>query len=120
MDDLAGKLSQLLEDPEGMESLRSMASSLLGGSIPDMGSSNSTNDAGSSPAASSMSADDMQTMMKIGQALSKMGTQNDDRTKLLMSLRPHLSSERQERVDNAVKILRLISMLPLLTEKGLF
>lgn len=128
MDDLAGKLSELLESPDGMDSIRSMAQSLLGDKdlsdlgLPDLNlggnseqeSSHETESGG--PGGSPI---DMQTMMKLGQAFSKMGNQSDDRTRLLLAIRPHLSDERQDRVDTAVKLLKLVSVMPMLTESGL-
>lgn len=44
---------------------------------------------------------------------------DDDRTRLLLALRPHLSEERRPRVDRAVKLLKLASVLPLLQETDL-
>ena len=44
---------------------------------------------------------------------------NDRRTELLLALKPHLSEERRERVDKAVKILKIVSILPALKEQGL-
>ncbi len=122
MDDIASKLSEILESPEGMENLRSLAGSLLGnlgdGDAGESEQSESGEDGGFSMP--QMSPGDMQMMMKLGSALSGMGGQSDDRTRLLMALRPHLSSERQEGVDTAVKLLRLAGLLPLLSEQGLF
>ncbi|HCC35199.1 MAG TPA: hypothetical protein DEQ02_06010 [Ruminococcaceae bacterium] len=122
MDDLASKLSEILESPEGMENLRSLAGSLLGnmggGESPDSGGGeNEQADGGFSMP--SVSPGDMQMMMTLGKALSGMSNQSDDRTRLLLALRPHLSSERQERVDTAVKLLKLAGLLPLLSEQGL-
>lgn len=125
MDDLAGKLSEILESPEGMESIRSMAQSLLGTSdLSELGLNlddkpEKQESSGEDQQAPPMSAGDMKMMMKLGQALSKMNNQNDDRTRLLLALRPHLSSERQNRVDTAVKLLKLVSVMPLLSESGL-
>lgn len=121
MDDIAGKLSEILDSPEGMENLRSLAGSLLGGMNGSSGqdSGSGPSDSQDGPAMPSMSSDDMGTIMQLGSVLSKMGGQNDERTRLLLALRPHLTSERQERVDNAVKILKLVSVLPSLNESGL-
>ena len=37
-----------------------------------------------------------------------------------MALKPHLSEERSKKVDDAVKIMQLIKLLPLIKESGLF
>ena len=51
-----------------------------------------------------------------------MGSLNkdDDDTRLLQALRPYLHGEREQRLDEAVKLLRLSHLLPLLQTQGLF
>lgn len=99
---LAEKLSEILNDPEGMARIESLAQSLL-------------SDNGSQPEA----VPDALDGMKIAKILSTLKTGgNDNRSQLLLALRPHLSIERQERVDKAIKLLRLVSLLPLLKESG--
>lgn len=99
---LAEKLSEILNDPEGMARIESLAQSLL-------------SDNGSQPE----TAPDALDGMKIAKILSTLKNNgNDNRSQLLLALRPHLSIERQERVDKAIKLLRLVSLLPLLKESG--
>lgn len=62
---------------------------------------------------------DMGTLMKIQGALSRL-SQSDKNVDLLMALKPHLSEERSKKVDDAVKIMQLIKLLPLIKESGLF
>jgi hypothetical protein len=51
---------------------------------------------------------------------SKFKNNNDDSTsRLLLALKPHLSGNRRERVDTAIKILKLLELLPLIRESGL-
>ena len=66
---------------------------------------------------SSIGPKELQAIMKIGSALK--APKQDDRSQLLMALRPHLSPARQERVDQAVKILRILDTIPLLKDSGL-
>ena len=113
MEDLSAMLSQLLDDPQGMEKIKSLAGSLLEGQGPLA--------AASPPAAGdcgTISPGEIQTIMKLMSAMKN--DQDDDRTRLLLSLKPHLSQERQQRVDQAVKLLKLITLLPLIRESGLF
>ena len=44
----------------------------------------------------------------------------DDSTRLLRALRPLLGPERQKKVDEAMKILQMMRLLPLLKESGVF
>lgn len=142
MDDLAAQISELLESPDGMDRIRRMASMLTSSgsnketppaepgstgididSLRNMASmlmgQQSTPAANNAPAEGglSLSPGDMQTMMKVMGALRSGGT--DERSRLLLALRPYLSERRQHRIDSAVKILRLVSILPLLKDSGL-
>ena len=57
--------------------------------------------------------------MKIQPALSAYN-QDDKNTVLLKSLKPHLRPERQNRVDEALKLMKLASLLPMFVQSGLF
>ena len=110
MDDLSEKITALLSDPSALEGIRSMAAGLLGGE----------------KAAPEPEPDSFVQMpdIDIGRLMSVIGqlknNKNDERTSLLLALKPHLSERRRERVDKAVKILKLLDMLPLLKDSGLF
>ncbi len=130
MDDLLSKLTSVLNTPEGQSQLKNIASMLGGsdgGQLPDLSSlssllpqntghpDSSNNENKESDALSSINLD---TILAIQKVLSN--TKSDDRNiKFLNSLRPLLSEGRQEKVDQAIKIMRLLSVLPLLTESGL-
>ena len=66
---------------------------------------------------SAISPKELNAIMRIGSALKSR--QPDDRSQLLLALRPHLSPARQERVDQAVKLLRRVDIIPLLKDSGL-
>lgn len=108
MDDLSEKLSALLSDPGGMERIKDMAQSLLGGKSEE-------------PPPQPVSDGDID----IGQltrmlSLMKNTGGDDARVKLLLALKPNLSPERQGKVDSAIRILKLIELAPLLKDMGLF
>ena len=115
MDDLTAKLSELLDSPEGMSRVKAMADSLLGGSG---GESNSGSGGGAQGIFNTFSPGELETIMRLG-SLLKSDTE-DSRAQLLMALKPHLSAQRQDRVDRAVKLLRIASILPLISQQGLF
>lgn len=54
-----------------------------------------------------LNADSLQYMMKIKNVIDEMGSANDSRSNLLLSLRPYMRTERQRGIDNAIKILNL-------------
>lgn len=113
MDDISEKLASVLNDPDSMERVRRMAESLLGdkGEEKPQGISAISGEGMPTP-------DEMQKIMHIVSALKTKG--NDSRTRLLLALKDNLSPPRREKVDTAVKILRLIDMLPFLKESGIF
>lgn len=119
MDDISEKISALLNSSEGMERLKSGVMSILGNdnekasekpeeqkeegfSIPE----NLLNNLGN-----------MQGIMRIANILGNQ--QQDSRIDLLRALKPHLSKERATRVDRAISLLRIASILPVLREEGL-
>ena len=105
---IANKLTELLNDPEGMERIKNVASSLFGGS------DNKSSPKVEEPQASFMP--DIDPMMIIQLMSAFNNNENDNRANLLLALKPHLSPQRQERVDSAVKLLKLVSLMPLVKQ----
>lgn len=136
MEDLAGKLNELLNSPEGMARIQNLAN-MLGqssekekpaetpkaadngglGSLASLlsGIGGSGSESGASGLAD---ASTLQMVTKLAPMLSTV-RQEDDSTRLLKALRPLLTSERQKKLDEAVKILQLMKMFPLLKQSGL-
>ena len=110
MDDIAAKLSELLNSPEGREQMKTLADTFMGG-----GEAKETSPDGG--ASFNMPDIDVGTIMKLSSMFSGAG--DDSRSKLLLSLKPHISEERHERVDQAVKILKLIALWPVISESGI-
>lgn len=46
-------------------------------------------------------------ILKIKSALDEAGNANDDRSNLLLSLRPYMREERQKGIDQAIRMLNL-------------
>lgn len=118
MDDLSSKLTDILNDPDSMERVRQMAESILGGSdepsspppaqpaladIADLGGA--------------LGSDDLRTIVSVISKMKSSG--NDTRVQLIYALKPHLSDERKARADTAVKLLKLLDVMPLIKESGL-
>ncbi len=60
---------------------------------------------------------DADSMMKIMRLLNRMKNQPEDsRIRFLYALKPMLTKRRHHKIDEAVEILRIISILPLLRE----
>lgn len=62
---------------------------------------------------------DLGMMAKAAALLGAAGSSSNDE-KLLLALRPLLREENRSKVDTAVRLLKLISLLPLLKDSGLF
>ena len=116
MEDIGEKISMLLNSPDGMEKIRAAAKNILGEAAdePDP----PKNDGGISlPENLLNNMGSIQNIMRIMGLLNQR--KEDSRVNLLLALKPHLSHERAKRVDKAVSLLRVASLLPLLREEGL-
>ena len=100
-------ISQLLSSmsDEDMQKLRETAKSLLGS-----GSQ-------SAPASEPAGGIDPQLLGSIGK-VAGMFNQKDPRCDFLMALKPLMGKERQGRIDDAVQMLRMISVLPGVMQLG--
>ncbi len=94
--------------------LAGILSALGGGASPSQAASPSfgTSEGGIGPEMLGM-------VTKLAPLLSQVNRE-DDSTRLLRALRPLLSSSRQKKVDEAMKILQMMRLLPLLKESGVF
>lgn len=113
MDDLNEKLNRLLSSPEGMAKIQSAMAALSGGQeapSPAPPPPPSPREGGGLP--------DMVALQRLLPLLSGMGQDNED-TRLLQALRPYLKGPREQRLDEAVRLLRLTKLLPLLQEQGI-
>ena len=103
MEDLQEKLTALLSDEDSMNQLKELAG-MIG--LP-------TDEGTEVPSDSGDMAKVMQIMSGINQAKN-----DDENICFLESLRPLLQEERRSKVDKAVKILRLLNILPTLKDLG--
>ncbi len=62
---------------------------------------------------------DIGSMAKLAGLIGAAGNTSKDE-RLLLALKPLLREENQNKVDTAVRLLKLISLIPLLKESGLF
>ena len=148
MDDLSGKINELLSNPAALAQIQSLAASLgLGGSGESGGNGGGggSSQGGASGGVSAPSADGESGLLsalsgllgqqkepsaaaggELAQSLLRMapllGSLREETpgTQLLRALRPLLSPARQERLDQAIRLLQLTRVLPLLKSSGLF
>ena len=114
MADLTEQLTSILNDPAGMEKIKAMAQSLLGNN----GEHAEPPPVTQKTESSANGLADIAGLARMAQMISNRG--DDDRVRLLLALRPHLSPEKRTRVDKAVKMLKLLDLAPLLSKFGIF
>ncbi len=107
MDDLAGKMQELLSDPESMQQLSELASMLQGGDANPAVKPNPV-PGGFDPA----------MLMRLSELMQTQQAP-DRNTTLLLALKPYLGERRQYRTDKAVKLLRLYSLWKAAKQSGM-
>lgn len=91
----------------------------LSGLISALSGMNPTGASGGGTEENPLSGLDLNRIVKLQQAFQSMNG-NDKNAQLLLALKPHFSERRRARVDQAIRLMRLFSMLPMLQESGLF
>lgn len=108
------KISGILSDEESVRQLSELAkmfqSEELKGSSPDCNAR--------AECTSDSSMPDMERIMSIASLADSLNS-NDSNTQLLLALRPHLSEQKQLRLDRAVKMLKLLTVYNTAKESGL-
>ena len=117
MDDLTGKLMEMLNNPESIEKLKGLTGLLVNNDSKK--EEESKNQDIEKNEENSLPTEAIGTMMKLMPLLSSMNKE-DDKTKFLAALRPLLSDKRKKKLDESVKILQMIQILPLLKSQGIF
>lgn len=139
MDDLSSLISSL--SPEDINMLKSAASQLLGEQTPreqeppapaapvqqpkpDIGAllqslGLNLNQPVQEPKTSEPAIDPAM-IAGIAKIFSQLNNVDDKRVQFIAALKPLLNSERQKKADQAIKMLKLFEILPLLKEQGLF
>ncbi len=162
MDDLAGKIQNILQDEESMKQISELAAMLgLGGNPPtpgeNPGSGSESSGAGNSSqppfggmnqfsgAGASQNAGNALAQLLGGSSSSQSGQpdggdlfggldiaklaslagtlknsgSDDENIRFILALKPLLSAKKQARADSAIKILRLLNLIPLIKASGI-
>ena len=108
MSDLQQQLNQILSDPDALRQVQSLGQK-LGLNAPPPAAPVETKE---------QSGELAQVVSRLAPLMSR--TADDDTAALLNALRPFLSGERARRLDQAQRMLKLIRMIPLIKDSGLF
>lgn len=116
MDDINEKLNTLLSDPDSMARIMQLAQQLSGGS----GGQQTAAPPPAAPAPPApMPSIDPQLIAKFLPIVQEFSRDNSQTTQLLYALRPFLKDGKQEKVERAAKLARLICIgKRFLTEGG--
>lgn len=121
MPDIGAILNSL--SPDDMEKLKQTASVLLGNANTQGGESPQKNNSQSELSSQtsdglSLAMPDMAMLNSIAPVLSAFSAK-DERVEFINALKPLLSEGRRQKADEASRLIRLLSVLPLLKERGL-
>ncbi len=97
--------------PDDMDALRTAAQSLLGNGGAENNSGGSREEQGE--AAPGLSPEMLAKISRIMAAMNR----RDSRTELIAALKPLLKKDKQKRADDAMQLIRLIDLLPLINEE---
>ena len=113
MSDIQDKINKILNDPEALKQVQSLGAQLgLSGSAP-------VNQAPQPKPPDSGNGDMMNALAKFAPMMSSF-SEDDDVSRLLGALRPFLSDEKQQKLDKAQRLMKLVRIIPLIKDSGLF
>ncbi len=126
MEDIIGKIGELLSDKESMKQLSELAQMFTSQEQSDCDEAENEQadcsceggESNDSSESSSSGGFDFGMLFRLQEIMGTF-SQKDKNSELLMALKPHLSEERQEKVDKAVKLLRLLAVFSILKESGI-
>lgn len=108
------KISDILSDKESMQQIAELAKMFKSGELNDESPESDVKE-------NCTTEDGMPDMEQIMNLVSLADSFNrqDKNTELLLALRPHLSEERQHKLDRALKMLKLVTVYNTAKESGL-
>lgn len=115
MDDLSNKISSILSDPQALEQIKGLGE-MLGINNTSNQPIHSKKEQDQSSDLSSMLSPDMMGMVTKLMPMMSSINKEDDTTRLLNALRPFLSQERQQKLDTASKLIKMMKLLPMIKD----
>lgn len=118
MDDMSQKLMSMMNDPEIMSKIQGLSGLLSQGNHeepPRPPKEETPAKADASPFPMEM----MGTVMKLMPLMNSF-REDDETTRLLKALRPFLSEERRKKLDEAIRLMRIMKLIPLLKGSDMF
>ena len=98
-----------------LESLSSEDISALGDMAQQLFGNNSAEKTAPDPAADIFGGIDPSMLAKIMQVMPLLQSGDNDRTRLINALKPMLSRHRRKKADEAIQLMKLFEILPLIS-----
>lgn len=131
MDDMMNKIGEILSDPESLKQITELAQMFMSGKVSDENDADSdqtenkeeksddkAESSSSENADSIFSGFDFSKLMKIQEIMGAVSG-NDKNSELLLALKPHLSEEKQKKVDKAIKLMKIIAVWNIIKDSGM-
>ncbi len=118
MDDMSQKLMSMMNDPEIMSKIQGL-SGLLSQGNHEQATPEPPQPSPPVPEPSSLPPEMMNTMMKLMPIVNSL-REDDETTTLLKAMRPFLSEGRQKKLDEGIRLIRIIKLLPVLKGTDMF
>ncbi len=117
MADIQDKLNQILNNPDALKQVQSLGEQLGLTSAPKP--QPPAPEPVRTPSSEGMANEDMLKLMTRVAPLMSSFKKEDNTTRLLHALRPFLSIDRQQKLDKAEKMIKIINLMPLLKDSNL-
>lgn len=109
--------------PDDIENIKQAASGFFGGQMNterpnDKPKEKTENKAPFADGLSGLGMPDLSQLSQLAPVLQAFNSQ-DERVEFINALKPLLSQERRSKADEAMKLVKLMSVLPLLRERGI-
>lgn len=118
MDDLSKMLNDILSTKEGRQGFEQAMQILNGAGNKDRGAKNDEPKKQEHHKNGDDVFIDPKQLLKIKKLMSSV-PKTDKNTEFLKALKPLLKASRQKKVDEAIKMMRLFSLIPILNKSGL-
>jgi hypothetical protein len=102
MSEMQDAINQILSDPEAMKQVQSLGEQL-----------------GLSKPQPKPEPEGLGALTKLAPLMNSFSA-DDEVSRLLEALRPFLGEEKRRRLDQAARLMRLIKVIPLIKDSGLF
>ncbi len=100
--DIIKNLSSMLDNNNMPDSIKDILNNVK------TSSTNTSSNSSYNDNSNSSNQIDVETMMKIANIINTLNSsQNDDRSKLLLSLKPYLRKNKKEKLDQYIKLLNM-------------